>query len=167
MAEPRRRSVNPKTVCAPIKPYYSNAVRVSPGPLMFIAGQVALDRQGRLVGAGDLKAQATQVLENIKAICAAEGATMADIVEVTNYVTDMRAFHELTELRARYFPKDGPASVIVEVSRLALPEWMIEISAVVALPAGRASPTRRPAPAATRPRATKKPAKKKAARRKR
>jgi enamine deaminase RidA (YjgF/YER057c/UK114 family) len=160
MAEARRKSVNPKTVCAPIKPYYSNAVRVSPGPLMFIAGQVALDRDGKLVGAGNLEAQAKQVLENIKAICAAEGATMADIVEVTNYVTDMRAFHDLTPLRARYFPKDGPASVIVEVNRLALPEWMIEISAVVALPTARASAARRSSP-------VKKAAKKKAARRRR
>jgi len=150
MAESRKRPVNPKTVCAPIKPYYSNAVRVTPGPLMFIAGQVALDREGKLVGAGDLQAQATQVLENIKAICAAEGATMADIVEVTNYVTDMRAFHELTELRTRYFPKDGPASVIVEVSRLALPEWMIEISAVVALPARRTTSRARPVRAIAR-----------------
>lgn len=164
MAEARRKSVNPRTVCAPIKPYYSNAVRVSPGPLMFIAGQVALDRDGKLVGAGNLEAQAKQVLENIKAICEAEGATMADIVEVTNYVTDMRAFHDLTPLRARYFPKDGPASVIVEVSRLALPEWMIEISAVVAPPAARASAVRRPRAAK---RAAKKTAKKKAAPRRR
>ena len=159
MAEARKRALNPKTVCAPIKPYYSNAVRVNAGPLMFIAGQVALDRNGKLVGAGDLKAQATQVLENIKALCAAEGATMADVVEVTNYVTDMRAFHELTELRTRYFPKDGPSSVIVEISRLAQPEWMIEISAVVALPARGA------ARAVSRPRAAKKAARKKAARR--
>jgi reactive intermediate/imine deaminase len=161
VAEPRKRAVNPKAVCAPIKPYYSNAVRVSPGPLMFIAGQVAIDRDGKLVGAGDLRAQAVQVLENIKAICEAEGATMADVVEVTNYVTDMRAFHDLTDIRTRYFPNDGPASVIVEVNRLALPEWMVEISAVVALPDRRAARAR---PAA---KTAKKPARKKAARRKR
>jgi enamine deaminase RidA (YjgF/YER057c/UK114 family) len=144
MAEARKRVLNPKTVCPPIKPYYSNAVIVNAGPLMFVAGQASLDKAGKVVGAGDLRAQAVQTLENIKAICEAAGATMADIVEVTNYVTDIRAFHDITDIRNRYFPKDGPASVICEIGKLALPELMIEISAVVALPS-RAKPAARPA----------------------
>jgi enamine deaminase RidA (YjgF/YER057c/UK114 family) len=158
MAEARKRVLNPKTVCPPIKPYYSNAVIVSSGPLMFVAGQASLDKAGKVVGAGDLRAQAVQTLENIKAICEAAGATMADIVEVTNYVTDIRAFHDITDIRNRYFPKDGPASVICEISKLALPELMIEISAIVALPA------RAPARARTaRAKAAARPARKKKA----
>jgi reactive intermediate/imine deaminase len=130
----RKTIVNAPEVAPPLKPHYSNAVRVSAGPLLFIAGQIALDAQGRLVGKGDLRAQAVQVLENIRAILRAAGADMQDVVKVTVYVTDMRAFEELADIRLRYFLKDGPASAIVEVSRLALPDLMIEIEAVAAVP---------------------------------
>ena len=134
MANSRKTISNPDTVGPPLKSYYSNAVRVDTGPLLFIAGQVALDRDNNLVGEGDLRAQSVQVLENIKAICEANGATMADIAQVTVYVTDMRAFDDITDIRERYFPADGPASAIVEVSKLAWPEFLIEIAAVAVVP---------------------------------
>jgi reactive intermediate/imine deaminase len=134
MPEIRKRAVNPAEVAPPLKGHYSNSVRVTAGPLLFIAGQVSIDAQGRLVGQGDLRAQAVQVLENIKAILRANGADMEDVLNVTVYVTDIRAFHDIADIRLRYFPKDGPASAIVEVSRLALPELMIEISAIAAVP---------------------------------
>ena len=130
---PRKIVQNPPTVAAPLKGYYSNAVKASAGPLLFIAGQVAIDKQGKVVGKGDLKAQAVQALENIKAILEANNATMDDVVKVTLYVTDMRAYDELTDIRMKYFPKNGPASVIVEVSKLALPDLMVEIEAVAAV----------------------------------
>jgi enamine deaminase RidA (YjgF/YER057c/UK114 family) len=81
-----------------------------------------------------LRAQARQVLENIRAILRAHGADMQDVVNVTVYVTDMRAFHDIADIRLEYFPRNGPASAIIEVSRLALPELLIEISAVAAIP---------------------------------
>jgi 2-iminobutanoate/2-iminopropanoate deaminase len=59
---------------------------------------------------------------------------MESVLNVTVYVTDIRAFHDIADIRLRYFPKDGPASAIVEVSRLARPELMIEISAIAAVP---------------------------------
>jgi reactive intermediate/imine deaminase len=133
MNEPRKRISNPSSVAPPLKPYYSNAVRVSSGPLLFIAGQAALDKAGNVVGDGDLRAQAVQVLENIRAILVANDADMEDIVQVTVYVTDMRAFHDIADIRTKYFPKDGPTSVIVEVSKLALPGLQIEISAIAAV----------------------------------
>jgi 2-iminobutanoate/2-iminopropanoate deaminase len=133
MTSTRKTTANPEGVPKPLKPHYSNAVRVNAGPLLFIAGQVALDAQGRIVGTGDLRAQAVQVLENIRTILHAHGADMADVVSVTVYVTDIRAFNEIADIRLRYFPKDGPASAIVEVSRLALPELLVEISAVAAI----------------------------------
>jgi 2-iminobutanoate/2-iminopropanoate deaminase len=134
MPEIRKRAVNPTAVAPPLKGHYSNSVRVTAGPLLFIAGQISIDAQGRLVGQGDLRAQAVQVLENIRAILRANGADMEDVLNVTVYVTDIRAFHDISDIRLRYFPKDGPASAIVEVSRLALPELMIEISAIAAVP---------------------------------
>jgi len=134
MANGRKKVRNPDGVAVPLKPHYSNAVRVDGGALLFISGQVALDRDGKLVGEGNLRAQAVQVLENIKTIVEAEGATMADIVKVTVYVTDIRAFDDIADIREGYFPSDGPASVICEVSALAWPEFMIEVEAVAAVP---------------------------------
>ena len=134
MANPRKTAMNPDAVAVPLKPYYSNCVRSESGPLLWISGQVALDRAGKLVGKGDLRAQAVQVLENIKAILADSDATMDDIVKVTVYVTDIRAFNDIADIRERYFPKDGPASVICEVSALAWPDFMIEIEAVAVVP---------------------------------
>ena len=134
MASARKTAINPDKVAVPLKPYYSNCVRVESGPLLFISGQVALDADGRLVGEGDLRAQAVQVLENLKAILADQGADMSDIVKVTVYVTDIRAFDDIADIRERYFPSDGPASVICEVSALAWPEFMIEIEAVAVVP---------------------------------
>lgn len=134
MARARRRASNPKAVAPPLKGYYSNAVRVSSGPLLFVSGQIAVGKDGKIVGPGDLRAQAVQVFENIRLILKAHKADMKDIVQVTVYVTDMRAFHDIADIRMKYFPKDGPASAIVEISRLALPELMIEVAAVAAVP---------------------------------
>ena len=101
---------------------------------LFIAGQVALDADGKLVGNGDIRKQATQVLENIRGLVEANGGTMADIAQVTVYVRDIAAFELISDIRESYFPSEGPASAIVEVSALAWPEFLIEISAIAALP---------------------------------
>ena len=74
------------------------------------------------------------MLENIRAIVAANGGTMADIAQVTVYVRDIEAFDAVSDIRESYFPSEGPASAIVEVSALAWPEFLIEIAAVAALP---------------------------------
>jgi reactive intermediate/imine deaminase len=132
--KPRRTAVNPSTVPAPIRGYYSNAVRVEPGPLLFIAGQVAIDQQGQLVGRGDAAAQCEQILQNISGICAAQGATLADVIKVTVYVTDIAILDRIAPVRLKHFPKDGPASVLVEVSQLVEPDMLLEIEAVVAVP---------------------------------
>jgi 2-iminobutanoate/2-iminopropanoate deaminase len=139
MPADRKTALNADAVAQPLKPYYSNAVRSSAGPLLWISGQVALDRDGKLVGEGDLRAQAEQVLTNIKAILNDADADMEDIVKVTVYVTDIRAFNDIADIRARYFPKDGPSSVICEVSALAWPEFMIEIEAVAVVPCPKLS----------------------------
>jgi 2-iminobutanoate/2-iminopropanoate deaminase len=133
MANAQKTAQNPAGVAAPLKGYYSNSVRVESGPLLFIAGQIATDAAGKIVGVGDLRAQARQVLENIRTILRTNNADMDDILNVTVYVTDMRAFEDIADIRLEYFPNNGPASVIVEISRLALPELLIEISAVAAV----------------------------------
>ena len=76
---------NPASVAAPLKPHYSNSIRVEGGPLLFISGQVALDKQSKLVGKGDIRAQATQALENIIAIIEANGGTMNNKIVYETY----------------------------------------------------------------------------------
>lgn len=134
MTETRRHASNPAGVAKPIRGYYSNSVRVSAGPLLFISGQVALDPEGRVVGKGDVRAQTVQVLENIRTILRANSADMQHVVSVTVYVTDMSFLDRIADIRMRYFPSNGPSSAIVEIARLAMPELLIEISAVAAVP---------------------------------
>ena len=129
----RKTATNPPAVAAPIRGYYSNAVRVTAGPLLFVAGQVGVDRTGAVVGKDSAAAQAEQALKNIQDILAASDATMNDVVKVTVYVTDMKYLDEITPVRMKFFPANGPASVIVEVSRLALPDLKVEIDAVAAV----------------------------------
>ena len=126
--------INPASVAVPLKPHYSNSIRTESGPMLFISGQVALDENANLVGEGDIRAQTNQVLKNIKAIVESNGGTMVDITQVTVYVRDIGAFNSVSDIRESYFPKDGPASAIVEVSALAWPEFLIEIAAIAALP---------------------------------
>ena len=128
MANARKTASNPPGVPAPIRGYYSNCVRVSAGPLLFVAGQVGMDVNGTIPR--DAAAQAELALKNIATILAAHGATLDDVVKVTVYVTDMKYLDEITPARLKAFPKDGPASAIVQVAGLAFPELKVEIEAV-------------------------------------
>jgi 2-iminobutanoate/2-iminopropanoate deaminase len=110
---------------------YSHAVQA--GGLLFCSGQIALDPDsGELVGSTPGE-QARRCLENLAAVCAAAGASLADAVRLTVYMTDLGAFGELNETYATYFESDPPARVAVGVA--ALPKGaQVEIDAIVALP---------------------------------
>lgn len=107
---------------------FSQAVQV--GDTIYVSGQVALDPQGNVVGKGDMKAQTRQALENVKAVLAAAGATIDDVVRVTAYLTDMSKLMDSHEVRGEYFKNARPASTSVEVKSLAFPDLMIEIDIV-------------------------------------
>ena len=94
---------------------------------IFVAGQTPRDRDGQCVGKGDMRAQIEQVGENIKAALEAAGATLADIVKTTTYVTDMDAYFKHQDMRMRYFAGALPTSTTVQVVRLSRPEFMVEI----------------------------------------
>ena len=126
------RYLNPATLSAPTG--YSHIAEVSGGRTIYIAGQVAFDSSGNVVGKGDFAAQATQVFENLKLALAAVGATFENIVKVNTYVTDMSHLQILRQIRARYYGKNAPASTLVEIGRLASPDLMIEIEAVAVVP---------------------------------
>jgi 2-iminobutanoate/2-iminopropanoate deaminase len=110
---------------------YSHAVRA--GSLLFCSGQIPLDPEsGELVGATAAE-QARRCLENLQAVCAAAGTTLAAAVRLTIYMTDMERFTEVNEAYAKFFPSDDPpARVTVGVA--ALPKGaQVEIDAIVAI----------------------------------
>ena len=124
-----KQALNPDGLPAPVGPY-SNVVTTGPGRLVFVAGQIAFDANGELVGAGDIAAQTRQVMENIRLALEAAGATFADVVRVVNYITDVDLFGEMAAVRMEYLVEPYPASTLVEVSALLFPEVLIEIEAI-------------------------------------
>ena len=134
------KRTNPPALSKPTG--YTHVVEV-PGPakMVFIAGQIALDKDGNVVGAGDMKAQAEQVFRNLEAALAAAGAKFTDVVKMNTYVTDMDKAPAVREVRAKYFGEATPASTLVQVVKLARPEFMLEIEVIAALPdVARAAP---------------------------
>ena len=130
--------INPPSLAAPVMDLYAQIVVVPAGRLAFIAGQVALDSSGRLVGAGDHRAQAAQCFRNIAAALEALGAEPSRMAKMTINVVGHRP--ELIEpifgAGRQIFGDEWPvaASILLGVEALGLPEWLIEIDAIVALP---------------------------------
>jgi len=122
------RYFNPPTLSVPTG--YSHVVDVQSGRTIYIAGQVALDKSGNVVGQGNFAAQTTQVFENLKLALAAAGATFDNVVKLNTYVTDMSQVQTLRDIRAKYYGKNAPASTLVQVGKLAREELMIEIEAI-------------------------------------
>ena len=112
---------------------FSHAVKAEGKEFLFISGLTARDINGNVVGKGDMKVQTKQILENMKIILEEAEASFDHIVKVTVYVTDLKYFKEIHEVRAQYFKKDFPASTLVQVSRLVNEDCMIEIDAVAVL----------------------------------
>ncbi len=112
---------------------YSHVVVVQPGAQVFVAGQLARDAKGNIIGKGDMGAQIRQVGENIKTALAAAGCTLADIVKMTTFVTDIDEFFKHVDVRMTYF-SDVSTSTTIGVSRLSHPDFMVEIEVVAAKP---------------------------------
>lgn len=125
---------NPSGVPAPAGPFSHVArVNVGTGSLLYVAGQIALDDNGQIVGPGDMRAQAGRVFEIIDRILSAHGATFADVVKINSYLTDFDLRPELAEVYATYLPATPPASTAVEVSKLFKPEALLEVEVVAAV----------------------------------
>jgi reactive intermediate/imine deaminase len=131
----RTTPMNPDTIAAP-GGNYSHAVRIDTGDgaLLFVSGQVAFDRDGNLVGEGDMARQTEQVFENLRAILEANGASFENVVKITTFMTDIGRLGEMRDVRLRYVADPPPASTTVEVSALFRPEALIEVEVVAALP---------------------------------
>jgi enamine deaminase RidA (YjgF/YER057c/UK114 family) len=94
---------------------------------VYIAGQMAREPTGEVVGKGDMRAQLRKVCENIGKGLAYAGATFDDVVRATTYVTDIQEYYRCSAVRFEYFKKNRPASVLIEIVRLGHPDAMVEI----------------------------------------
>lgn len=110
--------------------HYTDAVRA--GDLLFVSGVIALDESGRLVS-DDVVEQARRVFANVGAVLGAAGATFADVVKVTIFLTDVDDRARINTVRQEVFGEARPASTLVEVSRLAVPGAKVEVEAIALL----------------------------------
>lgn len=108
---------------------YNFAQAIKVGNLIFVSGQVALNSQGELVGRGDIKAQTRQVYENIKAILDKAGATFDNVIKANSYMTDIRQWPEMAEIRSQYL-KGEFAGTGVQVTALAFEGLLLEVEVV-------------------------------------
>ena len=143
---------------------YSQGVKVTGAQsILFLAGQVAYDKDGSVAFKGDFKGQARAVFESIKKLVQAGGGTLDNVVKINTYVTDVRNRPDFRLVRDEFFGSNGPASTMVEVCALAHPDYLIEIEAIAvvgngargdgaraARPTGARVSARRPSPRRTR-----------------
>src|ERR1700722_18186783 len=130
------RFSNPKTMAKP--PGYSYVVEATgPNRLIFIAGQLGLDLDNKLVGApGDFIAQAEKAIDNLKLALADAGATIKDVVKINNYLVDMSHIGLFRAVRDKHFNMAAPpASTTVAISQLARQGALFEIEVIAVLPA--------------------------------
>ena len=127
----RREEIRVPELAEPVS-HYTDAVRA--GELLFLSGFVPVDGDGRLVGAEDVVTQVRQVFANLGAVLDAAGATFADVVKVTVYLTDIADRTRINPVRQEIFGATRPASTLVEVSALVTPGAKVEIDAVAVLP---------------------------------
>jgi 2-iminobutanoate/2-iminopropanoate deaminase len=111
-------------------PVYSHVVIASGQSLVFVAGQLARDKDGNVVGKGDMAAQIRQVGENLRIALEAAGLGLKDVVKTTTYVTDIDEFFKHAEVRHAIFGQALPTSTTVEVRRLSHPDFMVEVEAL-------------------------------------
>jgi len=110
---------------------YSHIVEVRSGRTLFIAGQLALDHDGKLVGPGDFRAQVKQVFENLKTRLEEGGASFKDVIKLNYYLTEASDLQSLRETRDRYVNTENPpASTLVVVKQLVREEYLVEIEAI-------------------------------------
>ena len=112
---------------------YSHVVTTTRKKTIYIAGQLAVDAGGAIIGKNDMKAQMRQVGENLKAALTAVGATLDDVVQTSTFVTSWEKFRECIDVRHEYLGKALPTSTTVQVSALAHPDFMLEISAIASV----------------------------------
>ena len=120
-----RKEIRPRSVPQPVAEY-AQGVEVTGGRTLYIAGQVPLDASGNLVGEGDFRAQARQVLR-------ARIQHKIHIVKMTTFLTDMAHYDDFKAVRSEFLKAPFPAATLVAVSSLVRPEWLLEVEAIAVI----------------------------------
>ncbi len=111
-------------------------VGVKLGETVQLSGMVAFDGEGNVIGEGDFYAQSMQTFKNIEEALANAGATMADVVKITTYLTDMAGYQDFSRARSEIFPNGVPSSTTVTTPALIKPELLVEIEAMAIIGSG-------------------------------
>lgn len=119
----------PKGSPPPLAPYSPGA---KAGNAVYVSGTLALDSEGKLVGAGDVKAQTRQVLETIKSVLEAAGGSLKDVTFNHIFLTDMIRYADMNEVYREYFPTNPPARYCIRAD-LVKPEFLVEIASIAHL----------------------------------
>jgi 2-iminobutanoate/2-iminopropanoate deaminase len=101
-----------------------------------LSGLVAFDSEGNVIGDGDVYAQSVQTFRNIEEALASAGATMADVVKITTYLTDMAGYQDFSRARSEIFPNGVPSSTAVATPALIIPELLVEVTAMAIVGSG-------------------------------
>ncbi len=127
--------INPSSLARPSG--FNHGIVVTGGRLLFLAGQTASDKEGRIVAPGDIVAQYIQVLQNLKTVVEAAGGTMQNIVKITIFVSDRDTYRAhlpaLGKAHQAFFGSYYPATALLEISRFFQDEAMIEIEGLAVL----------------------------------
>jgi len=110
---------------------YSHVAKA--GKTLYVAGQVARDLQGNLVGKGDFEAQARQVYLNLRNILQESGGSLRNIVKMTTFLTHYGHVENFRKIRNEFFQEPMPPNTLVVITSLAMPEFMIEVEAIAVL----------------------------------
>ena len=114
--------------------HYSQAIAVpSKGVMVFVSGMTARRSDGTIAGIGDIEEQTRQVCENIKCTLEAAGGSMDDVCRVDVFLRNIGDRERVNKVRRQFFRSPPPASTLVEVSKLASPEFLVEISAIAVI----------------------------------
>ncbi len=113
---------------------FSQGASIRGGRLILLSGQASIDDDGHVVGKGDMELQVRTSLEAVRRALAIAGATPADVVKLNVYTTDCRAFHKTQAIREAFFTKPYPAQTLVEVTRLAMRDFLVELEVTAVVP---------------------------------
>jgi enamine deaminase RidA (YjgF/YER057c/UK114 family) len=128
----QRTVIQPESLKDP-RPRYSQAILTEGGRLLFIAGQTAADRDGNVVGKGDAERQAEQVFENLRAVLAAVGGSLDNLVTTTTYLTDISYREAYNKVRSKFYRNAQPTSTLVVVKALGHEDFLIEIDGIAVI----------------------------------
>ena len=125
-----KQQIRTSSLAEPKGPFSQAIVVEAKGRLVFVSGMTARRPDGKLTGIGDVEEQTRQVCENIRTALEAAGGTLADVCRVDVYLRNIGDRERVNKVRRQFFGSPPPASTMVEVSKLASPEYLVEISAI-------------------------------------